>query len=180
MPIVLETIQAATVLLATQSVSGAGPVAHHETLAPVINVVPVHHAQSFPQTSYVCRQDAVPVYRGAPITSVTHQRNSGFDALGVLIGAAVGGAVVSKSERLAGALVGGAVGHVVTSQPSTITTVHGYTPEFVGYRDIQKCEVVHGSYEKNVVIGYNVTYSVNGALKTITVAEHPGTHLRLR
>jgi len=153
---------------------------YHDKLAPVVNVVPVEHAQSFPQTSHVCRQEAVPMYRNVPVTSTSYQKNSGYETLGMLIGAAVGGSVVSKSDRLAGVIIGGAIGHAATSQPSVTTTVHGYTTEFVGYRDIQKCEVVHGSYERKVVIGYNVTYDDNGTLKTVTMTRHPGAYVKIQ
>jgi len=151
----------------------------HQRLYPVVSVVPVEHAQSFPQTNHVCRQEAVPMYRNVPVTSTSYQNNPNT-GLGTLVGAVIGGAIVPKADVLAGVIVGGVIGHAATSQPTVTTTVHGYTTEFVGYRDIQKCEVVHGSYEKKVIIGYNVTYSDNGVLNTITTTRHPGSHIRLK
>ena len=47
-------------------------------------------------------------------------------------------------------------------------------------KEIQKCEVVHGSYERKVVIGYNVTYDDNGTLKTVTMTRHPGAYVKIQ
>lgn len=153
---------------------------YHDRISPVVSVIPIEHAQSFPQTSRVCRQEAVPMYHNVPVTSTSYQKNSGVGVIGMLIGAAVGGSIVSQSDKLAGAIIGGVIGHAATSQPSVTTTIHGYTTEFVGYRDIQKCEIIHGSYERKVVIGYNVTYDDNGILKTVTMTRHPGAYVRIQ
>jgi uncharacterized protein YcfJ len=179
----LVTTGASAEVRYSNEVQNAPPVvvaSYHDRLAPVVNVEPVTTAQSFPQTSHVCRQEAVPMYRDVPVTSTSYQKNSGVETLGMLVGAAIGGSVVAKSDRLAGVIIGGAIGHAATSQPTVTTTVHGYTTEFVGYRDIQKCEVVHGSYEKRVVIGYNVTYNDNGTFKTVTMTRHPGAYVRIQ
>jgi uncharacterized protein YcfJ len=151
----------------------------HQRLYPVVSVVPVEHTQSFPETNHVCRYETVPMYRNVPVTSTSYQNNPNT-GLGTLVGAVIGGAIVPKGDVLAGVLVGGALGHAATSQPVVTTTVHGHTTEFVGYRDVKKCEVVHGSYQKRVIIGYNVTYSDNGVLNTITTTRHPGSHIRLQ
>jgi uncharacterized protein YcfJ len=142
-------------------------------MVPVVRVDPIQHMQSYSHTEYVCNVVNVPVYRNTPVVSQTQ----GNGTLGMVLGTIVGVALTQGDARVAGAIVGGAIGHAAASSPRT--TVHGYTPEFVGYRQQQSCQPQNVLYEKPVVIGYNVVYNDAGELKTVTMSNHPGSHVRL-
>lgn len=153
-----------------------------EKIAPIVNIVPIEHLQSFPQTNHVCRQESVPMYRDVPVTTVSETTNSRSEYIGTVVGAVIGAAATggTSTTRLAGAVLGGSIGYAIGNTPSRTTTIHGYTTEMIGYRDIQRCEVIHGAYERKVVIGYRVTYDDEGVLKTITTSKHPGAFLRIQ
>jgi uncharacterized protein YcfJ len=143
-------------------------------MIPVVRVDPIQHAESFSQTEYVCSPINVPVYQHVPVTSQV-QNNS---HAGLILGTIAGVALTKGTAQIGGAIVGGAIGHAIDSAPRTVT--HGYTTQFVGYRQQQNCQAKSVPYERLVTIGYNVTYVDRGETKTITMGYHPGTHVRLR
>ena len=151
----------------------------HRRLYPVVSADPVEHAQSFPETNYVCRCETVPVYRNTSSTSIFHQNNA-KSGVGVLVGAAIGGAIAHKADLLAGVIIGGAIGHSLMGRQLVVeTTVQDGFTKVVGYRDIKTCKLINGSYEKNVIIGYNIRYIDNGVIKMITTANYPGAYIEL-
>jgi uncharacterized protein YcfJ len=140
---------------------------------PVVSVEPIHHMQSFSHVEHICTTVSVPMYRNTPVVS----QSQGDGTLGMILGAIAGVALTKGDARVAGGIIGGAVGHAAGSAPRT--HVHGYTQEFVGYRQQQSCQPQTVVYQKPVVIGYNVVYNDGDKLVTVTRSSHPGTHMRL-
>jgi len=143
-------------------------------MVPVVRVDPIQHAETFTQTEYVCTPVSVPVYQQVPVTSQV--QNNGH--AGLILGTIAGVALTKGTAQVGGAIVGGAIGHAIDSQPRTVT--HGYATQFVGYREQQTCQARSMPYERLATIGYNVTFVDRGETKTITMAYHPGSHVRLR
>jgi uncharacterized protein YcfJ len=143
-------------------------------MVPVVRVDPVQHAETYSQTEYVCSPISVPVYQQVPVTSQV--QNNGH--VGLILGTIAGVALTKGTAQVGGAIVGGAIGHSIDNMPRTVT--HGYTTQLVGYRQQQNCQSRSVPYERLATIGYNVTYVDRGETKTITMAYHPGTHVRLR
>lgn len=142
-------------------------------MAPVVKIDPIYRRKAHSHFENVCTTIEVPVYRNTPV--VSHSQGDG--TLGMLIGAIAGVALTKGDARVAGGIIGGAVGHAAGSAPRT--HVHGYTQEFVGYRQQQSCKPELIVYERNDIIGYNVVYDDHGQLINITMSSHPGTHVRL-
>lgn len=140
--------------------------------APVVRIEPIRHNQSMPQTVHVCTPVSIPIYR-----NVYRPTGDAMQAVSTLVGAAVGASLVKGDNKWAGGLMGAAAGAAI-GKPMNPHPYHG-VPEVIGYEQRQHCTVQASSYDYPVIIGYNVTYDDNGVLKTITMTNHPGSHIRL-
>lgn len=147
--------------------------------APVINAEPIHHVEAYSELKTYCTPINVPVYSNTPVVEQYHHSGSN-NALGTVVGAVVGVALAKGTNvpQALGGIVGASVGNELTKERTT-TRVVGYNRQVVGYEQRQNCQQVNVPMERNVVIGYNVTYDDNGTLKRIIMSSHPGAHVRL-
>lgn len=147
--------------------------------APVVDVQPVHHAESYSEVKTYCTPVNVPVYRSTPVVEQYHHSGSN-NVLGTVVGAVVGVALTKGTNmpQAVGGIIGAGVGNEITKERTT-TRIVGYNREIVGYEQRQNCERVNVPMQRMVVIGYNVTYDDNGVLKNIVMTRHPGQHVRL-
>lgn len=160
--------------------------------ARVTSVVPMESVHQFNEPRTVCTRVSVPSYHDVPVQVlvdtpvVSHvQTNPAAPLIGMLIGAAVGNRAFSGDARLAGTFLGAAVGTsigesssrstYISSQPTYVTQYRREVRE--QYRD--ECRTHHETINRTVVVGYHVTYTLNGVSKTIVMNTRPGEFVKV-
>jgi len=145
-------------------------------------------------TSYEYAQvlSSTPIYRVVEITTprqecwqeevVRQQARRSESAtpglLGMVIGGALGNAVGShKSSQRVGAVVGAVLGgsiarDIVRNNDTANPTVYVDT--------VERCRTVNAAHQEEKLVGYDVSYSYNGAHHTVRMPEDPGETLRVR
>lgn len=160
--------------------------------AKVLSVFPLESVHQFNEPRQICNRVSVPVYQDVPVQVlvespvVSHtQTNPAAPLLGMLIGAAIGNRAFSGDARLAGTFLGAAVGTAVgeSSSRTTYVTSHPtYVTQYrremtIQYRD--ECRIRHETVNRTVVVGYNVTYQLDGINKTVVMNSHPGEYVKV-
>jgi uncharacterized protein YcfJ len=98
--------------------------------------------------------------------------------LGMVIGGALGNAVGShKSSQRVGAVVGAMLGgsiarDIVRNNDNNRATVYVDT--------VERCRTVRTTRQEEKLVGYDVSYSYNGAQHTVRMPEDPGNTVRVR
>lgn len=160
--------------------------------ARVVSVVPMESVQQFNEPRHICNRVSVPVYQDVPVQVLVEtpivtqtQTNPAAPVLGMLIGAAIGNRAFSGDARLAGTFLGAAVGTAVgenSSRTTYVTTQPTYVTQYrrevtMQYRD--DCRIRHETINRTVVVGYNVTYTIDGTTKTVVMNSRPGDHVKI-
>lgn len=148
-------------------------VAQEVRYARVISVTPLESRSVVPETRQHCRKVMVPIYNSY---HVQDNQNGLSPALGMLIGAAIGNQAFRGDARLAGTFLGAAVGHGVASSDRQST----YRNEFVGYQERVDCSESRQEWVPRVTItGYQVSYSIDGQIRTTVLNSYPGEYVRI-
>lgn len=158
----------------------------------VISVTPLESVHQFNEPRHICTRVSVPVYQDVPVQVlvdtpvVTHtQTNPAAPVLGMLIGAAIGNRAFSGDARLAGTFLGAAVGTAVgesSSRTTYVTTQPTYVTQYRRELVMQSrddCRIRHETINRTVVVGYNVTYTIDGTTKTVVMNSRPGDHVKI-
>lgn len=131
--------------------------------ADVVSVEPITETVSTP------RQQCYDEVQTSQATPKDPNRIAGT-AIGVIVGGVignqVGGGNGKKLATAAGAAAGGYAGHHVQGQMQANDTVQTTT---------QRCETVYDEHQN--VIGYDVSYSLDGEAGTLRMDEKPGAQI---
>ncbi len=134
-----------------------------EEFAEVVEVRPVAQTINIPREE--CRD--VPVTRQRPVKDQHQVTGTVIGAVvGGVLGNQVGGGSGKKVATVAGAAAGGYAGNKVQEnmqKGDTYTTVE------------RVCETVNETQQQ--VIGYDVTYSLDGKLGTVRMGQEPGDRI---
>lgn len=161
--------------------------------AKVVSVMPIESLRQMSEPRYECKRVPVSVYNDVPVqvlvngpSVVTHtEPNSAAPIIGMLLGAAIGNRMFTGDARLAGTFLGATVGTAI-GENSTRTTYVSSQPTYVTqyrremtvqYRD--ECINYDATVYRNVVVGYNVTYTLNGVTKTVVMNTRPGEYVKV-
>ncbi len=147
--------------------------------ARVVSVDPIVARTSSPESREVCWEQPVthyqpgrayPTYRRDPTTGTL---------VGALIGGALGSQVGGGSGRtaatVAGAVAGGAVGRNISE--TRADTAAGEPRAREGYEEV--CETRTTEHTEQRVVGYDVTYELEGQLFHARTDAHPGEQIRV-
>jgi uncharacterized protein YcfJ len=148
--------------------------------ARVVAVDPILARQSSPETEEVCWDQPVTYYQPGQ-SYPTHRRDP---TTGTLIGALVGGAIGSRvgggrgqtAATIAGAAAGGKVGHDIAAERGVREVAPGQA-EVQGYERI--CEMRTAERTRQRVLGYDVTYELEGQMFNARTDAHPGDQIRV-
>ena len=161
--------------------------------ARVTSVVPIESMQQHNELRNTCTRVSVPVYHDVPVQVlvdtpvVSHvQTNPAAPLIGMLIGAAIGNRAFSGDARVAGTFLGAAVGTSIGENSSRSTYISSHPTYVTQYRrelrEIQyrdECRPYHETVYRNVVVGYNVTFTLNGVSKTVVMNSRPGEFVKV-
>jgi len=142
--------------------------------APIVNIETVSKRETGVTQRQVCGITTVPVQQNVAIVEPVPVNPTNV-IFGAIVGAAIGSGV-SNGNSGATAL-GGVIGAGAASNSGQ--RVVGYTTQTIGYRQQNTCQIIEEPYDRNIIVGYLVTYEDNGQRKTISSSVHPGTHVRL-
>lgn len=145
--------------------------------ARVVSVVPIEKMfSSYELTQPICTTRMVPVERLVPI--YRDVQDVGSPVAGMIIGAVIGNRLFdsSSSSRTAGTIVGAVVGSSIASGHGR--TIVEYRTE-VHYVENRSCERRSEFVTRPVIDGYNVTYEMDGILRSVKMKNRPGDYLRV-
>jgi len=98
--------------------------------------------------------------------------------IGMVIGGALGNAVGSrKSNQRVGAVVGGLLGGSIARD---IQRSNSAARSTVVVDTVERCRTVQASHQEEKLVGYDVSYSYNGAQHTVRMPQDPGPTVRVR
>jgi uncharacterized protein YcfJ len=145
---------------------------------PVLSATPVINQQSYVVQRPVCNIVTEPVYQTQPMYQQYRNPDQSAPVVGMILGAAIGAMIPGGSQGL-NALVGGTTGFMLGEGSRNTNVYVGQQTGVVGYRNFQNCYNTQETLYRDVIIGYNVTYTQNGTTKTTTMSRNPGTHIRI-
>jgi len=138
--------------------------------ARVTQVQPLYRVVETSRPHRECYQEEV----HRPVQSSSHGNN----ALGMIVGGALGGALghnISRNHRdtatIAGAVIGSAIGHDVSSNKNRD---RGYS---YGYEE--RCHTVNERYSEERLDGYRVTYRYQGQTFSTRMDHDPGDRIQV-
>jgi uncharacterized protein YcfJ len=145
---------------------------------PVLSATPIINQQSYAVHRPVCNIVTEPVYQTQNVYQQYRNPDQSAPVVGMILGAAIGAMIPGGSQGL-NILVGGTTG-LMLGEGSRNTNVYvGQQTGVVGYRNFQNCYSATETLYRDVIVGYNVTYTQNGTTKTVTLPRNPGTHIRI-
>src|SRR5690606_24555851 len=145
----------------------------------VVAVDPIIAQRSSPESREVCWEQPVSYYQPGR-TYPTYRRDPTTGTLvGALIRGVVGNQIGSGSGRkaatVAGALAGGAVGRNVAQSRADMASEPPRVRE--GYEQV--CEMRTTEQTERRVLGYDVTYELDGQTFNARTDAHPGDQIRV-
>jgi uncharacterized protein YcfJ len=145
---------------------------------PVLSTTPIINQQSYVVQRPVCNVVTEPVYQTQPMYQQYQNPDQTAPVVGMILGAAIGSMIPGGSQAL-NAFVGGTTGFMLGEGSRNTNVYVGQQTGVVGYRNFQNCYTTSETLYRDVIIGYNVTYTQNGITKTVTLPRNPGTHIRV-
>lgn len=168
-----------TILALSMALASLSSMAQSNTeFVPVLSATPVINQQSYSIQRPVCNVVTEPVYQTQPIYQQYRNPDQSAPVFGMILGAAIG-AMIPGGSQAVNTIVGGTTGLILGESSRNTNVYVGQQTGVVGYRNFQNCYSTSETLYRDVIIGYNVTYTYNGITKTVTLPRNPGTHIRI-
>jgi len=161
----------------------------HAELAPVTHVEPIIRNEPVTVAQNSCNQQ--------PVYSQQHQSSGGvigaindtvFGSTGGLVGAVVGGAIGNQIgggtgrevARIAGVVIGAKMGDDYSrSRQSREIVVGDYHHQSQPVYQT-RCMTSYSNQLQQIVVGYNVTYILDGRVRTTALPYNPGSYVNVQ